>query len=63
MEILAWMRQSATWGDGDPLQHSFFHQHAHFIHSFVFTVAAKRGTLSLPVTKEHERREAEEFEL
>lgn len=34
-----------------------------FIHSFVFTTAAKGGTLSLPVTKEHRGRVAEEFEL
>lgn len=34
-----------------------------FIHSFVFTTAAKGGTLSLPVTKEHKGGAAEEFEL
>lgn len=34
-----------------------------FIHSFVFTTAAKGDALSLPVTKEHKERVAEEFEL
>lgn len=34
-----------------------------FIHSLVFTTAAKGDTLSPPVAKEHKGRVAEEFEL
>jgi len=34
-----------------------------FIHSFVFTTAAKGGALSPPETKEHKGSAAEQFEL